>query len=133
MKNTLYTYRATIIQWVDGDTVDVEIDFGCRLKQVMRCRLFGIDTPEKNSKDEAERLKAKAAMDHCAGRHPVGKVVTVMTYKPDPRDKYGRWLISILSVNESDDMTNFWQYDLSRELVDLGLAVYYSGGTKKTS
>ena len=43
----MYEYRVIIDRWVDGDTVDVDIDlgFGVWLKD-QRVRLYGINAPE---------------------------------------------------------------------------------------
>ena len=43
----LYHYRGVITRVIDGDTVDVEIDLGLRLTANVRCRLYGINTPER--------------------------------------------------------------------------------------
>lgn len=56
-----YEYAAECVYVVDGDTIDVILDFGFSLKQKMRLRLSGINTPELNSQDEEEREKAEHA------------------------------------------------------------------------
>lgn len=56
-----YQYSALGHHVVDGDTIDVELDFGFRLRQEMRLRLAGIDTPEMNSEDEEDRERAYRA------------------------------------------------------------------------
>jgi micrococcal nuclease len=56
-----YQYRAEVVRVVDGDTIDVILDFGFSLKQKMRLRLAYVDTPELRSKDEDERDRAQAA------------------------------------------------------------------------
>lgn len=43
----MYTYKATVLRVVDGDTVDVSIDLGFSTKTDRRLRLAGIDTPER--------------------------------------------------------------------------------------
>lgn len=58
----LYTYPATVIHVVDGDTLDVEIDLGFNVTLTERVRLANIDTSEihfvDNESDEyAEGIK----------------------------------------------------------------------------
>lgn len=42
-----FVYRARGVRVVDGDTMDVEVDLGFKVKMVHRLRLKGVDTPEK--------------------------------------------------------------------------------------
>ena len=50
-----FSYKATVLRVVDGDTVDAEIDLGFRMKTTQRLRLKGIDTPElRGGTDEAQ-------------------------------------------------------------------------------
>lgn len=109
-----YVREATIIRWVDGDTVWVKVDLGYRIYGEMDFRLYGINTPEK------VQPNYQAAIDLVNGAAPVGTKVTLKSYK-NP-DKYGRWLAEIfvpgvdLSVNE--------------QLLAAKLAVPYYGGAK---
>ncbi len=109
---TAHVLPATVVRWVDGDTVylDVALPFG--LTGRYDFRLFGIDTPERGRRGWAE------ASAYARGLAPVGASVSVRTYK-DP-DKYGRYLAVVgwgpLSVND--------------ELVLAGLAGLYTGGTR---
>lgn len=46
----MYNYEATIRRWVDGDTVDVDIDLGFGLIYAnQRLRLYGIDAYESRT------------------------------------------------------------------------------------
>lgn len=47
---SIYIYRAKVIQVVDGDTVDLEIDLGFKIRWATTCRFVGIDVYEKNEK-----------------------------------------------------------------------------------
>ena len=86
-----YIYTATIINVVDGDTVDARVDLGFDIYFNLRLRLFGIDTPELNSRDESEKFLAKRAKEFVQYA-VLGKTVTIKTYK---KDKYGRYLAEI--------------------------------------
>ena len=107
---TDYSYDATLIRVVDGDTVHLaltkafpfEVDFGFNIKDTvvlqksaeLTFRLFGINTPETHGTaattggQMAEGLKSAAELTRLLG---LGKL-RVLTSKPD---KYGRWLATI--------------------------------------
>lgn len=126
---TAYDYRATIIRWVDGDTVwltawrEEEFDFGFRARLKFRfehdleCRLYGIDTPERG---QPRYKEASAAAREAA---PIGTSVDLSTYK-DP-EKYGRWLATVRVPGH--------EQSINVELVSAGLAKAYFGGTKDAS
>lgn len=86
---SLYEYRARVLSVVDGDTVHLEVDLGFDVRQRMTVRLFGINTPEMNTKTGPQ---AKAAL---LGKLVDGigtyKEVTLLSIK-DKREKYGRYL-----------------------------------------
>jgi len=90
----MYEYRATVVRWVDGDTVDVDIDlgFGVILSN-KRVRLYGIDAPESRTRDLEEKRLGQAAHHFVQGFAPSGSVVTLKTYKTG---KYGRILAEVI-------------------------------------
>lgn len=86
----MYEYEATVRRWVDGDTVDVDIDLGFGLiYSNQRIRLFGIDAYEFRTRDLEEKKKGLAATEFVNEQAPVGSKVVIKTYKGD---KYGRIL-----------------------------------------
>ena len=96
----MYKYEATICRWVDGDTVDVDIDLGFGLIfHNQRLRLYGIDAYEQRTRDLDEKEKGLAATAFVNEMAPVGSKVTIVTYK---EGKYGRVLAEIFL----DDNTN---------------------------
>lgn len=85
---TFYTYKATVLKVVDGDTVDLKVDLGFRVSLDIRTRIRGINAPESweaGGKEATEALRGFI----------MGKPVAVTTAK-DPTDKYGRWLADIV-------------------------------------
>ena len=54
----MYEYQSTIMNVVDGDTLDVTVDLGFRMRRDIRLRLSGIDTHETYGVDkESEEYK----------------------------------------------------------------------------
>ena len=90
LSKEMYQYEATVRRWVDGDTVDVDIDLGFGLIfHNQRIRLYGIDAYESRTRDLEEKEKGLAATAFVNEMAPVGSKVTLITYK---EGKYGRIL-----------------------------------------
>ena len=89
---TPYCYRGTILRWVDGDTLDIEVDLGFKVKMLQRFRLIGVDATERGQPGFNE---AKALAERIA---PIGSGLLFESMKSD---KYGRWLIHITPVSDA--------------------------------
>lgn len=89
-----FTYAATLIRVIDGDTVEVLLKADCGFKRTLAfvetLRLQGIDSPEKRG---ATRSAGEAARDHLSSLLAGG--FTVRTVK-DRDDKYGRILAKLV-------------------------------------
>lgn len=121
----MYDYRANINNVVDGDTLDLDIDFGFRIHQGVRVRLLGINTDELHDKDVKKRERAMAARDFVKVLLPVGREVRVFTQKDDT-EKYGRYLATIyLSWDDPSTLKS-----VNQTLLDQGLADPYDGGKR---
>lgn len=121
-----YEYAAEAVYVVDGDTIDVVLDFGFSLKQKMRLRLAGIDTPELRSKDEAEREKAQHAKFFVKNalfyddnfEESVDLIVkTLKTKSGKERQTFGRYVAEVFFRREGGE----WE-SLTELLVAEGLA-----------
>jgi micrococcal nuclease len=100
------TFNAMVDRWVDGDTVDLQVDLGFSIWSKQRIRLAGIDTPEK-----AQPLYAEATAKS-RELAPDGSAVVLLSHG---KDKYGRYVGDI----QVGDIT------VNEELVKLGLAKVY--------
>ena len=91
-----YKYRAKLIRCVDGDTADLEIDLGFYMTARIRCRLLGVDTPERGQPDYK---KATAMLENLiAMERDEEGYFTITTHKTG---KYGRWIVYIPNVNNT--------------------------------
>ena len=117
-----FSYAATVVRCVDGDTVTLDIDCGFSIFTRQTTRLFGIDTAEtrmvRNGSQELKRL-GQLATQFVQAALPVGKEVTIKTHK---EGKFGRILAEIY-INGGDDSLN----DL---LIEKRMAVKYYGQSK---
>lgn len=87
----------TVVNVIDGDTVDIDISDG--RDEHTRVRLLGIDAPETNSEESAVTYFAPQAAEF-ARKLTVGRPVTVYLDVSHPtRDKYGR-LLAYLKLSD---------------------------------
>lgn len=108
-----------VIDVYDGDTVTIIFPFenNCYKK---KCRLSGIDTPEKRTKnleEKKEAIRAKEFLEEIV----MNKIVWI---KFEDWDKYGR-LMGYIYKNKNS------QKSVNNLLVENGFAYEYDGGTKK--
>lgn len=107
-----YIRRATILSITDGDTVVLDTDLGCDIHITMKCRLSGINAPEKNTQ------AGKEAKKYIESLLSVGDEITIKTYK-DEKEKYGRYL-AVLFIPSSTISVN-------QMMIDAGHAKEYNG------
>tara|TARA_Y100000996_G_C22158120_1_gene493356 strand:- start:56 stop:421 length:366 start_codon:yes stop_codon:yes gene_type:complete len=121
----VYEYRVIIDRWVDGDTVDVDIDlgFGVWLKD-QRVRLAGINTPESRTRDLEEKARGKAAHEFARKFAPEGEEAKLVCKSYDSKGKFGRILGEIWSVKQYSDQS------VNQYLLENGHATVYHGGKR---
>lgn len=117
--NPSYLYSATVTKVIDGDTIDCMVDLGFSVFSNIRFRLFGIDTPEKNSKIDSVKTFANNATEFVK-KTIENKTVTIQSVT---KDKYGRWLAKVHVLDNAPT--------LNEQLVSLGLAKPYFGDNKE--
>ena len=96
-----YTYRATVVKVIDGDTIDVDIDVGFHTTLRKRLRFLGIDTWEVRGEEKEKGLIAKARLQEVLDQAETIYVQTVM----DATGKYGRvlaWVWTVMPTNWSE-------------------------------
>jgi micrococcal nuclease len=113
-----WTYLATVVRWLDGDTCLLEFKVWPDQVAKVKCRLDGINTPEMHTKDIAEKVRGQAALMHVEGLAPIGKEVMVRLVK---REKFGRWLVQITLPDGAD---------LTSKMIADGHGVEYHGGPR---
>lgn len=85
----MYEYKATIVSVYDGDTITVDMDFGCDLhRKKMKLRMYGINAPELYDGTP----DGMAARNYLREMLVIGKTYRCETLK-DKQEKYGRYLI----------------------------------------
>ncbi len=108
-----YLNPATVLRWVDADTVDARVELPFRQYADHRFRLFGIQAYESNT------TAGKFATMLCNELLPAGWPCSIRSYKD--ADNFGRYLGIIVTPAG---------LNLNQQLLTEGLAVPYYGGTK---
>ncbi len=85
-----YTYRAEVVEVIDGDTIEVHVDLGFYVWiRYQRIKLFGIDAPDG---DGADAVAATEQLETLIG----GKTIILKSIHgdddPTRRDSFGNWL-----------------------------------------
>jgi micrococcal nuclease len=106
----MYEYKARLIKVVDGDTIDIEIDLGLHIFHEVRCRLFGLNAPERYTP------AGPAATEWLTVQLVQHPTFMIRTYK-DKTEKYGRYLVSIYT-----DSTGI---SVNQRMINAGHAVAY--------
>ena len=83
-----HLYHATVDRVIDGDTLICNVDLGFHCYAKVHVRLLGINTPELNSRDQMERLKAQDAKLFLTNMLK-DKTFVLRSSKTE---KFGRWL-----------------------------------------
>jgi len=111
-----YTYKAVVIEVVDGDTFWAVLDLGFNMFSTQKLRLRGIDAPELNT---PEGLNAK---EYVQTQLRGCTFIAIKTYW---RDKYDRYLADVLYDKDETNLATLVANGkfLNQELLDKGLAV----------
>lgn len=80
----MYEYLARVVRVIDGDTIEVDVDLGFKIRQTVIVRLFGLNAPELPTPE------GKAAKEWLT-KQIENQTVTIRTVK-DRKEKYGRYL-----------------------------------------
>ena len=115
----MYLYKATILNIVDGDTVDVDIDLGfdCWLRN-QRIRFAGVDAPECRTRNEQEKLHGLLAKQCVKENLKINQVYPLRTTE---KGKFGRYLGEFRTGKGT----------IAKILLKAKLAVPYVGQSKK--
>ena len=119
----MYVYNAKVNRIVDGDTIDVTLDLGFGVKYDQRVRLAGIDTPEKRTRNAAEKVLGIDATDWLPKQLTSLSTVIIKTELDGAIGKYGR-VLGWLYISEEAPKS------LNSQMVDEGYAWIYNGGSK---
>ena len=107
MESQNWTYRAELIEVVDGDTVDLRVDLGFKTYKEIRVRLNNVDTAEifgvehgseeyKTGTDQKKFVEEMLTTDEKWG---------LLFSSQEESGKYGRWIGDIKPVESDETVT----------------------------
>lgn len=90
----LYRYRATVREWIDGDTFKADVDLGCRVHWFGSVRCAGYNAPEKTG---STRDAGHASWEYIKALLPSGQVLYLdsVMFQPTQTDSFGRMLAMV--------------------------------------
>ena len=115
----LHQYKATLIRVIDGDTIDLNVDLGFRIKNRVRFRLIGIDTPELRSDSKFEKEMALVAKEYVEAQFMAYNKECYL--RSNKKGSWGRWLADVYF---KDTEGRF--HSLSEMLLNNGMADPYA-------
>jgi len=116
----MYEYGIRFKRLIDGDTFVCDIDLGFGIWLVdQHCRLFGVDTPEKNT--ETGKAAADTAREWFTSRQNTAERFSIQVLQK--ADKYGRRLVHV--------RTDKSPCTLNDEVLKTMGTYQYFGGTKR--
>src|SRR5215217_2287206 len=95
----MWEYRATVVRWQDGDTLDADVDLGFRITTHLRLRLARLDTEELRSGDADQRRRGQMRKMRSEMLAPAGSTITVQTQKDTPSGGFDRYLAEVLTAD----------------------------------
>lgn len=116
----MYEYGIRFKRIIDGDTFvcDIDLGFGIWLMD-QHCRLFGVDTPEKNTTEG--KAATDAAKEWFTSRQNTAERFSIQVLQK--ADKYGRRLVHV----KTDKSPTTLNVEVTKSLG----AYEYFGGTKR--
>ena len=119
----MYEYDAEILRVIDGDTLVALIDVGFNIHIKSTLRLYGINTPEKRTRNLEEKVKGIAATERV--EELLKECDNKVRLNSHGIGKFGRCLAEISLKTKGGESIN-----LNRRLLDEGHAVEYFGGSR---
>lgn len=107
----MFTYRATLIRVIDGDTLVIRIDLGLSASITTTVRLYGPDPAGKDAINAPElgTKEGRLSRDYLVALLPTdANALTVTTIK-DRKEKYGRYLAVVSFIGRDMTVVNVAQ------------------------
>lgn len=99
-ENSLHTYRCEILRVLDGDTVDVHVDLGFGVFTRQRLRIYGVNSPEKDTDAGKDALLFVSGLLYQASEVLIRTMKQSSRSDAEKREKFGRYLVHVVVDGE---------------------------------
>lgn len=96
IEDCLHVYRCEILRVVDGDTVDVNVDLGFGVLTRQRLRIYGVNSPEKNTEVGKAALQFVSELLYGASEVIIRTMKQSSRSEAEKREKFGRYLVHLV-------------------------------------
>lgn len=124
--NDLYTYRASLLEFVDGDTIWLLIDLGFGFSSKQRVRLRNVNAPEINSRDGQTAKKFIVRELGSSKRSTLSADRSIIiTSTKDDHDQWDRYLVDVFYMKKGKEYGSARNAKVSTDSTGLTKDQYY--------
>ena len=120
LSECMYVYRCQILRVLDGDTVDAEVDLGFSITTKQRFRIFGVNSPEKDTPEGVAAREFVAGLLYAAQEIHVQTMKASSLRSDEKKEKFGRYLVNLVVDGRP----------LSEIIIEAGHGKAYFGGKR---
>lgn len=99
-ETSLHTYRCDVLRVLDGDTIDVNVDLGFGVFTRQRLRIFGVNSPEKNTDAGKDALLFVSDLLYQSSDVVIRTMKQSSKSDAEKREKFGRYLVNLVVDGE---------------------------------
>lgn len=104
MELLLWNYRARLVRVVDGDTADVQLDFGMHCYRIERLRLLGVNAPELRGPEHERGLAATEYVRRWFDAAASTGMEWPLIIHTEKSDAFGRYLGQVTRLVDGDNL-----------------------------
>lgn len=96
IEDCLHVYRCEILRVLDGDTIDVHVDLGFGVFIRERLRIYGVNSPEKDTEAGKAALQFVSELLYGATEVLIRTMKQSSRSNAEKREKFGRYLVHLV-------------------------------------
>lgn len=97
-----FEFRAYATRVIDGDTLEVMVDCGFSVYHTLKVRIYGVNTPELDAKDDDVRIAARMAKQYLEGlvKDVPLRIVTHKTAADSYKQTFARYVAMVWAYRD---------------------------------
>jgi len=100
IEDCLHVYRCDVLRVLDGDTIDVHVDLGFGVFTRQRLRIYGVNSPEKDTDAGKDALLFVSDLLYQASEVLIRTMKQSSRSEAEKREKFGRYLVHLVVDGE---------------------------------